>query len=105
MHCEAHPDVMGLPIFTDAAVYAKNLLRTAPSLSTKHINPFRMGNETPCCNLIHLSNSFPFFRDFIFPRIDCTSVATRIKAPVAWPVRQHARIVRPAHPLHTMDGS
>jgi hypothetical protein len=36
-----------------------------------------MGNETPCFNLIHLSISFPFFHQFLLPKIDCTTDATR----------------------------
>jgi hypothetical protein len=76
------------PIFTDEAVCAPHFLpvlyplfaralRMPPPPRCKHKNSSGMSNETPCCNLIHLSISFPFFHQFLFPRIDCTSVATR----------------------------
>jgi hypothetical protein len=91
------------PILTDAARSHPHFLRITTPSGHKHKNPFQMGNETPCCNLIHLSNSFPFFHQFLFPRIECTSVATRSERGR---VRQDTRaILRPAHPLHTMDGS
>ena len=65
----------------------------------QHLNPFLVDKETRCFNLIHFSHSFPFFRDFLFPRIDCSSIATRS-------AHDHFHAPpRPAHPPHTMDGS
>src|SRR3954451_3767171 len=71
------------PCFTDSASPIRRIhaeIRLTLEVQDKHENRLQMDNETPCCNLIHLSISFAFFRDFLLPRIECTRIAFRLRS-------------------------
>src|SRR4051794_31485491 len=86
-------------VFTEDEDDVRQLLRINRNSPAPAFKPVLIEYETPCFNLIHFSHSFPFFRDFLFPRIDCSSIATRS-------AHDHSHTPpRPAHPPHTMDGS